>query len=34
MTANKAERLGLPRTEKGWDAAPAHRWLIETDKEK
>ena len=34
MSYNKAERLGLPPTEEGWDAAPAHRWLIETDKEK
>lgn len=34
MTANKAERLGLPRDWDGWDAAPAHRWLIETDKDE
>ena len=33
MTANKAERLGLPRTYSGWDAAPAHRWLIDTTKD-
>ena len=33
MTANKAERLGLPRTYKGWDAAPAHKWLIDTTKD-
>jgi len=34
MSKKVAEKYGLPREWSGWDAAPAHRWLVNMDEEK